>query len=181
VGVWKDMLFIGGYLSVAAVQAEIAHQAPAVTSATASPKEVVAGFLRDVRSGAHLERAADYFADRVVAHQLNAEDPRVVVRTPADYASHVAEFGESYGRFELEVTELIAEDDRVYARWRQVGCHIGVVDGHAPTRKPVIELASAVYRVADGRIVEYWIQVDRWGTEAQLRANRDAPALAACA
>ncbi len=32
-------------------------------------------------------------------------------------------------------------------------------------------LASAVYRVADGRIVEYWIQVDRAGTEAQLRRN----------
>jgi hypothetical protein len=32
-------------------------------------------------------------------------------------------------------------------------------------------LASAVYRVADGRIVEYWIQIDRAGTEAQLRRN----------
>lgn len=180
-GVWKDMLFIGGYLSVAQVQAEIAYQDPPAVAVPASPKALVAGFLRDVRSGAHPERAGDYFADRVVAHQLNAEDPRVVIRTPADYASHVAEFGDAYGRFELEVTELIAEDDRVYARWRQVGCHVGEIDGHAPTRRPVVEIASAVYRVADGRIVEYWIQVDRWGTEAQLRANRDASPLAACA
>jgi predicted ester cyclase len=38
----------------------------------------------------------------------------------------------------------------------------------------VVELASAVYRVASGRIVEHWIQVDRHGIEAQLRANRAA-------
>jgi predicted ester cyclase len=48
------------------------------------------------------------------------------------------------------------------------------VDGFAPTGLPVEELASAVYRVERGRIVEYWIQVDRTGTEAQLRRNAAA-------
>lgn len=175
---WKGLLFMGGYMSVAAVQAEaaLAARAPAAT-----PKAVVAGFLQDVRGGAHVERAGHYLAAQVVAHQLNAEAPAEVLRTPDEYARHVAEFKRSYGDFDLEVTELIAEDDRVYARWRQTGCHVGAVDGFAPTHRQVVELASAVYRVADGRIVEYWIQVDRQGTEAQLRSNREAPVLAACA
>jgi predicted ester cyclase len=182
-GFGKDMLFLGGYLSVATVQAEIAAAAAAAAAPapTAAPKEIVAGFLRDVRSGVHPERAADYLAARVVAHQLTAEPSPDVLRDPANYARHVAEFRRSYGQFSLEVTELIGDGDRVYARWRQTGCHVGDVDGHAPTHRPIVELASAVYRVADGRIVEYWIQVDRAGTDAQLRANAALPALAACA
>lgn len=177
-GFGKDMLFLGGYLSVAAVQADIAAAAP-VTAST--PKEVVAGFLRDVRSGAHPERAGDFLAERVIAHQLTAEPSQDVLRDPANFARHVAEFRQAFGAFSLEVTELIADGDRVYARWRQTGCHVGDVDGHAPTHRPVVELASAVYRVADGRIAEYWIQVDRAGIEAQLRANAALPRLSACA
>lgn len=176
--IWKELLFLGGYLSTATVQAEAAQVAP---PANATPKSVVSGFLRLVRSGEAPGRASQYLAANVIAHQLNAEAPADVVRTPEDYAQHVREFRDIYGDFDLEVTELIAEGDRVYARWRQRGCHVGAVDGHAPTRRPVVELASAVYRVVDGRIVEYWIQVDRYGTEAQLRSNETSAALAACA
>jgi len=176
--IWKELLFLGGYLSVATVQAEAAQVSQTIA---ASPRDVVSGFLQTVRSGRHPERAGDFFAAHVIAHQLNAEAPADVERTPADYAAHVQEFRQAYGAFDLQVTELIADGDKVYARWRQTGCHVGVIDGNAPTRRPVVEIASAVYRVVDGRIVEYWIQVDRFGTDAQLRANRLAPALAACA
>lgn len=175
---WKGLLFLGGYMSIstALAEAEIEAARPATT-----PKAVVEGFLQQVRTGAHPEYADRYLAANVVAHQLNAEAPADVQRTPADYASHVVEFRQIYGEFDFEVTELIAEGDRVYARWRQTGCHRGAVDGYAPTRRKVVELASAVYRVANGRIVEYWIQVDRLGTDAQLRANREATVLAECA
>jgi len=173
----KGLLFLGGYMSVAMVQAEakLAGSPPAAT-----PKAVVQGFLQDVRAGAHPERAADYLAAQVIAHQLNAEAPAEVLRTPADYEQHVGEFKQTYGNFDFEVTELIAEGDRVYARWRQSGCHVGAVGDYTPTRRKVVELASAVYRVAEGRIVEYWIQIDRQGIDAQLRANREAKVLAAC-
>jgi predicted ester cyclase len=180
---WKGMLFLGGYLSTVTVEAEA--EAELLTSApphVAAPKAVVTEFLHEVRAGRRPERAGDFLAETVIAHQLNAERPIDVERSPADYARHIEDFKRAYGAFDLEVTELIAEGDRVYARWRQTGCHIGPIEGCAPTRRPVVELASAVYRVVDGKIVEYWIQVDRWGTEAQLRANRSAAqSPAACA
>ena len=143
-------------------------------SEPSTPRELVRRFLAVVRSGAAPERAAEFFAPRVVAHQLVSEAPQAVERTPEDYAAHVRDFLETWGRFEIEVTELLADGDRVHARWLQRGRHLAPVDGFAPTGLPVEELASAVYRVADGRIVEYWIQVDRTGTEAQLRRNAAA-------
>ena len=175
--IWKGLLFLGGFMSVSLV-AEEAQAAQAARPL--EPKQLVREFLEQVRAGRHPERAGEYLASTVVAHQMASEAPVDVQRTPADYAAHVGDFRRAFGSFDFEVTELIAEGDRVYARWRQVGCHVGPVDGHAPTHLPVVEVASAVYRVEAGRIVEYWIQVDRLGTDLQLRGNDAAAPLAAC-
>jgi predicted ester cyclase len=177
---WKGLLFLGGFVSLPLALDEARAEAQAAAPEP-EPKQLVREFLEQVRAGRHPERAGEFLAEHVVAHQLVSEAPIDVQRSPQDYAAHVAGFRQAYGNFRFEVTELIAEGDRVYARWRQVGCHVGEVDGHAPTRKPVVEVASAVYRVQSGRIVEYWIQVDRLGTETQLRENAATHALAACA
>lgn len=176
--IWKGLLFLGGYTSVAMAQAEMAREEMAPPS---TPKEVVSDFLHNVRSGAHPDWAPRYLARRVTAHQMNSEAPQDVMRTPDDYARHVQEFRQAYGDFRFEVTELLADGDRVYARWRQTGCQIGTVDGVPPTHRPVAEVASAVYRVEAGRIVEYWIQIDRQGTALQLQANAASTALPRCA
>ncbi|MFF5422580.1 ester cyclase, partial [Streptomyces misionensis] len=39
---------------------------------------------------------------------------------------------------------------------------------YRPTGAQVTAMTSAVYRVEDGLIVEYWIQIDRQGITAQL-------------
>ncbi|MEW1699849.1 ester cyclase [Streptomyces sp. NPDC091278] len=132
-------------------------------------KDTVHQFLLQVRSGQHPERAGDFMAGQVRAHQVVSEAPVVVERTPREYTEHVQEMLDAYGPFTLTVDELIAEGDRVYARWTQRGRHNGPVDHHQPTGAPVTAMTSAVYRVEDGLIVEYWIQIDRQGITAQLR------------
>jgi len=139
-----------------------------------TPKELVLAFFASIRSGKQLDQAQQYMAEHVLAHQMTAEQPATVQRTPAMYAAHVQEMLEAYGPFTLEVTECIAEGDRVYVRWQQNGTHLGEVDGYAPTGLPIVEIASAVYRVESGRIVEYWIQIDRAGLQLQLEAGSRA-------
>jgi predicted ester cyclase len=134
-------------------------------------KELVRAFLLQVRSGAHPEYADRFLAARVLAHQVQAENPVIVERSPHDYAEHVRQMTDLYGDFTIEIEELIAEGDRVYARWSQHGRHDGTVDGRPPTGAPLTQLTSAVYRVADGRITEYWIQIDRAGLDAQLHSG----------
>lgn len=124
-----------------------------------------------MRSGAHPEKANLYFADTVLAHQVNAENPVTVKRTPANYTQHVEEFLRLFGRFEFTITELLADDDKVYARWIQKGRHQGDIEGYKATGLPLVEFTSAVYRVQDGKIVEYWLQTDRFGFEEQLKKN----------
>jgi hypothetical protein len=37
---------------------------------------------------------------------------------------------------------------------------------------PITEVGSAVYRVEDGRMAEYWVQLDRLGLALQLEHSR---------
>ncbi|MCY9696988.1 ester cyclase [Paenibacillus alginolyticus] len=136
-----------------------------------TPTEIVQQFFNQVRSGKQPDAAIQHMAEQVLAHQMTAENETTVHRTPANYADHVREMIAAYGDFHLEVQELIAQDDRVYVRWKQTGTHIGEVDGFPPTGQTVIEIASAVYRIENERIVEYWIQIDREGIRLQLQRN----------
>ncbi|MBD2703453.1 ester cyclase [Spirosoma sp. BT702] len=147
-------------------------QEVAVDSRQKSAKDVVLGFLKTIRSGLHPEQAGDYMADVVLAHQLTAENPTTVHRSPANYAEHVNDFLTLFGRYDLEITELLADGNKVFVRWIQKGRHLAEIDGYAPTGLPITEFTSVVYRVEKGKIVEYWLQTDRLGFEQQLRRNK---------
>ena len=138
---------------------------------TRTTEQVIREFLDEVRSGRNPEKAADLMAPKVLAHQMTTEHPEIVERSPRNYADHIREMKIAYGDYRMKVTELLVQGDRAYARWEQTGKHIGEVEGFPPTGRDVTELASAVFRVVDGRIVEYWVQIDRAGLTAQLLRN----------
>jgi predicted ester cyclase len=147
------------------------HQHSSKMPAKKHSVAIVQDFLLVVRSGKDPDRATEYLAPRVLAHQVNAENPVTVTRTPQHYADHVREFLKLYGPFDFQITELFGQEDKVYARWQQTGRHLAELDGYAPTGLPLVEVASAVYRLENGRIAEYWIQIDRLGLERQLQHN----------
>lgn len=108
----------------------------------------------------------------VLAHQIRAGATQVIDRSPANYAAHVREMIETFGAFSLTMDEMLVDGDKAYVRWTQHGSHLGAVDGHAPTGRPLETVGSAVYRVEDGMIAEYWIQQDAAGLADQLASPR---------
>lgn len=144
-----------------------------MTQESEKNKLLIRAFLETVRSGKSPDEAKKFMAEDVLAHQLNVENETTVKRTPENYADHIKEFLTMYGQFSFEITELLADDDKVYARWVQKGKHLLDIDGYVPTGKPIHEMASAVYRIQNQKIVEYWIQIDRYGFEKQLLDNKE--------
>ena len=57
----------------------------------------------------------------------------------------------------------------MYARWKQTANPRTPLEGSAPTEKTLVRIASAVYRLENGKIAEYWVQIDRLGLEEQLK------------
>ncbi|KAB2443973.1 ester cyclase [Bacillus luti] len=138
-----------------------------------TPEQIVRKFFEEVRSGNNPDYSNQLMAEKVLAHQIVSEEEQTVCRTPEDYAEHVREMIEVYGNFSLEIQEFLVQGSKVYVRWKQVGMHVGEIDGYEPTGLPIIEIASAVYRVEDGKIAEYWIQIDRLGIQNQLERNKN--------
>ncbi len=136
-------------------------------------KDVVRAFLDEVRSGKNPRAAEKYLAREVVAHQIAAENFARLVRTPASYAEHVEAIQKEFGRFDMWIEDMLADQDKVFVRWIQYGAHVGVMEGFAPTGCALVTVTSAVYRVANRRIVEYWIQQDRHGLIEQLRRQAE--------
>lgn len=86
------------------------------------------------------------------------------------WKSFIAAFFAGFPDFRLVLEDVLAEGDRVAARWTFRGTHGGEFLGMAPTGKPVSMSAVEVNRVADGEVAEHWVVLDQLGLLRQLGA-----------
>jgi len=68
------------------------------------------------------------------------------------------------------IEDLIAEGDRVAARWRARATHRGEYVDAPPTRKEVEFTGISVYRIEGERIAESWTEEDELGLMRQIGA-----------
>ena len=95
------------------------------------------------------------------------------VPTPLDgegWTSFIASFSDGFPDFRLVLEDMVAEGDRVAARWTFRGTHEGEFLSIAPTGKAVSMSAIEVNRVADGKVAEHWVVLDQLGLLQQLGA-----------
>ena len=64
--------------------------------------------------------------------------------------------------------------DGEFARFRQGGTHDGDLMGIAPTGKKVEWTEIGILRIADGKVVESWYDVDMLGLMGQLGVGGQA-------
>jgi predicted ester cyclase len=68
------------------------------------------------------------------------------------------------------IEDLIAEGDKVVARWRSRATHQGDYMGIAPTGNRVEFTGISFYRIEGGKIVQSWNSEDRLGLMRQIGA-----------
>lgn len=66
------------------------------------------------------------------------------------------------------VEELVAEGDLVAVRFTSIGTDRGGFRGNPPTGRQVTIREFAIYRLAEGKIVEQWVLPDLLALERQL-------------
>lgn len=79
-------------------------------------------------------------------------------------AMYRSAFPDSHVVFE----EMICSGDTVIGRWSATGTHLGELPGMAPTGQRIAIGGITIYRLADGKIVEAWEQLDLLGMWQQL-------------
>ena len=115
---------------------------------------------------------------QLIARYLQAlsgqvKTPQLVAGWVSDshLADHIAQAEAAFPSYELLAEELIAERDLVAMRGTFQGVHRGTFAGIPATGRVVSAPLMIIYRVADGRIVEHWMQFDAAAVVAQLQQS----------
>jgi steroid delta-isomerase-like uncharacterized protein len=113
----------------------------------------------------NLDAADEVYAPDYVGHDpSNSEEVRgleAAKRAASDYR-------QAFPDLRVTVEDLIAEGDRVAARLRFRGTHLGELDGIAPTGRRVDCTGIVISRIEEGKIAEDWANFDDLGMMRQL-------------
>lgn len=129
-------------------------------------KDIVEQFCDQVWNRGKLAAADEFLAANCVC-----DDPLTPARGREGIKRHVAKLRSAFPDLRLTVEDMVAEDDKVVARWSLQGTHEGVLPTLAirPTGEEVTFTGISIYRFKDGRIVEIWQEGDYLGLVNQLK------------
>jgi predicted ester cyclase len=81
---------------------------------------------------------------------------------------HIADAEAAFPHYELIAEDLIAEGDKAVVRFSLRATHQGEFMGIPPTGKTINVPGMIIYRIATGKIVEHWMQIDSVALMQQL-------------
>lgn len=108
-------------------------------------------------------------ADRVIApNWVNHDGSPQPLRGPEGFKQLTLGFRSAFSDVRLEIEDMLAEGDKVAARWRFRGTNSGPFQGRPPTGKAVDVKATGIFRVVDGKVTDNWVNLDVLGLMKQL-------------
>lgn len=120
----------------------------------------------------------EIFAPTFLFHTLQRAGltPQVAESTPAGEKAAYEQIKDIWDGWHITVDEMIAEGDRVMARWTSHGTQIGELNGLPSTGNEVTFTGINIFRIADGKIAEVWDLYDRLWMWQQLGVLPDLKA-----
>lgn len=113
------------------------------------------------------------FIHRYFAAVSGKDKPASVVNeyvADEELEQHIALFEAAFPNYQLIADDIISEGDKIVVRSTFHGTHNGDFMGIAPTGKQVTVPVFLIYRIADGKIVQHWMQADSLSLLQQLGA-----------
>ena len=127
--------------------------------------EPVRQLFEQVWNRGRLELLEAIAAEELVLHAgRNAVSGRTTLRTI------IGDFLTGFPDVKHRIEDLVIEGDRVVTRWRGIGHHRGSYDGIAPTGREIDYTGITIFRIAEGRIAEAWVNAEMAELLASLRA-----------
>jgi predicted ester cyclase len=110
--------------------------------------------------------------DLEIADRILTKDCRIDARVPfqTDFVTGpeavkqlLLLYRESFTEIRMEIQDIVAEGDRVVARWNGVGVHTGALFLPKSRGRQVATSGIDLFVIRDGRIAEGWISWDVFG------------------
>ena len=123
----------------------------------------------EVWNGKSESAVDEMFAEDGIAHGLTDPEGNEV-RGPEGFKRLHRQFVEAYPDLRIIVEDTVVEGDKIAARCRVTGSHLGHSLGVAPTNGPVEFTGMTIVRVRDGKITEAWNEFNFMEMYRQLGA-----------
>jgi steroid delta-isomerase-like uncharacterized protein len=126
-------------------------------------KTLARRWFEDLFSRGNLDVANEILSAEFVDH-LTHEDERGLEELKAYVTIYRAAFPDIQDTLE----QIVAEGDKVVVRWTSRGTHQGEFMGAAPTGRHVTFTGMRLFRIAENKIAESWVNIDERGLQEQL-------------
>jgi steroid delta-isomerase-like uncharacterized protein len=133
---------------------------------TAENKVVMRRFVEFINTGSE-KLAEELISPDAVFHVPGRPEP---MRGPAGYLAVIGMMRSGFPDIQWTLEEMIAEDDKVAARFTMRGTHQGSFFGVPPTGKTIAVQALNFYRLSGGQFIEERGQPDLLGLLIQIGA-----------
>jgi steroid delta-isomerase-like uncharacterized protein len=107
-------------------------------------------------------------ADALIATNLVLHNPPAVIRSLDAYKTGMAKFHTAFPDARYTVEDQIAEGDKVVVRWTLRATQATEYQGHLPNGKTMTVTGISIFRLANGKIQEITVNMDRLGQMEQL-------------
>jgi steroid delta-isomerase-like uncharacterized protein len=107
-------------------------------------------------------------ADQLIATNVVLRNPPLVLNGLEEDKTRMAAFRAAFPDFRYTIEEPIAEGDKVVVRWILRGTQLKEYQGRPPSGKSMAVTGISIFRIADGKIQEITVNMDRFGMMEQL-------------
>lgn len=126
-------------------------------------KAIVRQFFKEGPSKGNLAAADDLLSPNFALHTPLPSAPGI-----QGIKDIIAACRAAFEHLNVTVEDMVAEGDRVAARFTANGIHKGSFMNLPPTGKPITMTGIEIFRIEDGRIAELWGEANLVGLMVQL-------------
>ncbi len=130
---------------------------------TEDNKAIVRRFFQEGPSKGNLAAAGELLSPNFSLHTPLPSSPGIQGMKEIITACRAA-----FGHLDVTVEDMVAEGDKVAARFTACGTHKGSFMNLPPTGKPITMTGIEIFRIEDGKIAELWGEANLLGLMVQL-------------
>jgi steroid delta-isomerase-like uncharacterized protein len=131
-------------------------------------KAIVRRFFDEAWNQNRVAELEEYISADNIHHGPSEDGPR----GPEQIRRVIQRWRTAFTDFQYHIEALVAEDDLVVARVTMIGTHTGVLSFASrtlpPTGKSLRAAEIFIFRIAGGKVVEFWATWDRLSVLTQL-------------
>ena len=107
-------------------------------------------------------------ADELIATNVVLSNPPAVIHSLVEYKQGMTLFHTAFPDLKFTIEDEIAEGNKIAVRWALRATHLGEYYGHPPTGKTMTMTGISIFQIADGKIQDITVNMDKLGQALQL-------------